>query len=121
MLRPGIHTKYRYLKRLRRLLMIIACLLPATITTHAAPPKWEQAKSEHSEAKSVVKDADTEIKVAKGLIIVSSSRPVQVKVYTILGQLVSRETIPAGTYQLPIQAHGVYIVKTSELTSKVAL
>lgn len=82
---------------------------------------WEQPRTERSDARHVVRDSDIEIKAARGVIIVTSSHAVQIKVFTILGQLISSETLPAGTHQLTVQAHGVYIVKAGDLTCKVAL
>lgn len=82
---------------------------------------WEQVKSEYSELKSIVKDTEIEILTAPSLVVVSSSKPVKIQIFTILGRLVSSETLPAGTSQLSIQAHGVYIVKVGELTCKIAI
>ena len=55
------------------------------------------------------------------MIIITTNHPVQVKVFTILGRLVSSETAPAGKSQLALPAHGVYIVKVGDLTCKVAV
>lgn len=91
--------------------------LPAS----AAPSKWETPKQERTDTRVIIRENDVEIKAARGVIVVSAPKPVQIKVYTILGQLVSRETLPAGTSQLNVQAHGVYIIRTADLTCKVAL
>ncbi len=87
----------------------------------AVARSWETVKSERNDAKSVIKEAEIEIKAAPALIIVSSDRQVKVQVFTILGRLVSSETVPPGTSQLSLPAHGVYIVKVGELTCKVAV
>lgn len=87
----------------------------------AAPGKWEQVRSERSDTRTVAKDNDTEIRAAKGVVVVIASKAVQVKIYTILGQLVSRENLPAGISQIQIQPHGVYIIKIGDLTCKAAL
>ena len=106
----------------RRFILTLAFLLTAGVPLClGAAPKWEPVKTERADVVSVVRDTDTEIRTARGLIIVAASRPVQIKVYTILGQLVSRENLPAGTHQLAVQAHGVYIIKIGDLTCKVAL
>lgn len=96
-------------------------LLCAPVAAMGASKSWEALKTERSDARYVVRDSETEIKTARGVIILSSSRPLQVKVFTILGQLVSSETIAAGTSQFAPGAHGVYIVKAGDLTCKVAL
>lgn len=113
-------------KRLTRLLRraTIVCVMLATsisFTAYSAPAKWEVVKNERTDVKTVVKDSETEIKAARGVIVIHTTKPTQVKVYTILGQLVNRETLQAGQSQMNVSAHGVYIIKTPELTCKVAL
>lgn len=109
--------------RLNRLkyILISAALLTAAVSVRAAGRPWEQLKTERADAKSVARDTDVEIKTAPSTIVVSCNKPMSVKVYTILGQLVSAETVAAGTSQLHIPGHGVYIVKISSITCKVAL
>lgn len=110
-------------QRLRLLCASLIVVLAgiAAAPAAAAPGRWEQVKSERSDARVVAKDSDTEIRAARGLVVVSNSRQVQVKIYTILGQLVSRETLPPGISQIYIQPHGVYIIKIGDLTCKAAL
>lgn len=107
--------------RLLAAILVLSLSFLSSTPAFAAPSKWETIKTERTDVKTVVKDAEVEIKATRGVIVVSSSRPVQIKVYTILGQLISRETLPAGTSQLSVAAHGVYIIKTGDLTCKVAL
>lgn len=98
----------------------ICCLLSAAPISVAAKG-WEAAKTERSEAKSVVKTTDIEILAARGVILVSVSSPLTVKVFTILGQPVSQATLQPGVHQLQLPAHGIYIVKAGDLTCKVAV
>lgn len=107
---------------IRRLkaLMLAAALLAAPVAM-SAPKGWETVRSERADAKAVAKAGELEIKTAKGVIIITSSHPVQVKIFTILGQLVSSETLGSGTSQLHLGTHGIYIVKAGEITCKVAL
>lgn len=103
------------------ILAAVTCMAVAA-GAYGAPTGWEQVKSEQvSNAKSVMKDTDLEIKAAPGSISVTTSRQVQIKVFTILGRLVSSETLPAGTSRLQMATHGVYIVKVGDLTCKVAI
>jgi len=68
------------------------------------------------------KQADgIEIYGENGVITVVTSHRVTVRVYTILGQLVSRATLPPGTSELRIGSRGIYLVKIDNLTQKVAL
>lgn len=111
---------------LRRLktYIVTALLLTATsvaVPAYSAAKGWEQVKSERVNAKPVVRETDIEIKSAPGYIIVNANHSVQIKVFTILGRVVSSETLPAGRSQLQVPAHGVYIVKIGDLTCKVAV
>ena len=107
----------------RNLFGYILLLSAAAFTAAPAPAasKWEIVKTERVDAKPVVRDTELEIKTAPSVIIVSSNHQVQIKIFTILGRLVNSETLPAGTSQLTLPAHGVYIVKIGSLTCKVAV
>ncbi|MDE6041077.1 MAG: T9SS type A sorting domain-containing protein, partial [Muribaculaceae bacterium] len=48
-------------------------------------------------------------------------RPEQVEVYTILGQLVTRRKLPAGTTRLQLSQRGIYILKSGGMTRRVNL
>lgn len=99
-------------------------LLLATIAAAAPQAEakgWEQVKTERTDAKTVMRETEIEIKAASGVLLVATNHQVQIKVFTILGRLVSSETIPAGKSQLTLPAHGVYIVKVGDLTCKVAV
>ena len=82
---------------------------------------WHTVKKQVEDSRSVAKDSDTEVFAAKGAIVVRTSRQVEVEVYTILGQLVSRQTLSVGTSQLEMPMRGIYIVRVGRLTGKVAL
>lgn len=81
---------------------------------------WEPVRSDVSALNSVARDNEVEIKVSSGNIVVVSTQPVQIKIFTILGQVVSSEILPAGINRLPL-SHGVYIVKVGDLTCKIAV
>lgn len=99
---------------------LAACLLSAS-GANADSIGWEQVKTEVKDAKQIAKDSDIEIRTTPTFIIVTSSRPLQIKVFTILGRLVSEQSLPAGTSRLDVGAHGVYIVKAGDFTCKVAI
>lgn len=101
------------------LILLLAIALAAPTAT--ASNKWEALKTERTDAKTVVKETELEIKTASSTIIVTSNHSVQIKIFTILGRLVNSETLPPGTSQLSLPAHGVYLVKIGNLTCKVAI
>ena len=65
--------------------------------------------------------AEIEIRTAPLLIVVSTSQQVRIKIFSILGRLVSDATLQPGTSRLSLDSHGVYIVKAGTLTCKVAI
>ncbi len=62
-----------------------------------------------------------EIYGANGSIVIRTSHRVQVRVFNILGQMVSQTVLNAGTSELKINSRGIYIVKIGNITQKVAL
>ena len=54
-------------------------------------------------------------------IYVRTPHRIQVKVFTILGQMVSQAVLNPGTSELKINSRGIYIVKIGNVTQKVAL
>ena len=83
---------------------------------------WEFARTEPMpEAKVVARQSDIEVRATRGMIVVTTNHPVQIKVYSILGQLVAQGSMQGGTYRMNVAAHGVYIVKIGDLTCKVAV
>lgn len=111
------------IRRLKTYLKLALLLLAVagSADMSAASRGWEIAKSERPDAKVVVRETDVEIRVANGLIIVTTNHAVPIKVFTILGRVVNSETLPAGRSQLALPAHGVYIVRIGDLTCKVAV
>lgn len=101
--------------------LLVAALVIPVGAVAATGMAWETVKTEIRDAKSVVKDTDIEIMTAPSAIIIHANRHVNVKVFTILGRLVSSENVAPGTSRLPIGAHGVYIIKVGDLTCKVAV
>lgn len=99
---------------------ILALSLAAAAPT-AAAKGWESLKTPRPDAVTVVSENEIEIKTVRGAILITVTQPTQIKVFTILGQLVSNHTLQPGTSMLPLQAHGIYIIKTGDLTCKVAV
>lgn len=97
----------------------LALCCPANMS---AARNWENVRYERlSEGRMVTRTTEIEVRTLSGAILIYTNRPVQVKVFSILGQLVSSETIPAGVSQLNLGTHGLFIVKVGDTTCKVAL
>lgn len=109
------------MKRRLRMLIMLAAILAAVWSPSLCEAKgWEAVRVDVSGLNSVAQDSDVEIRVAPGHVVVVATQSVQIKVFTILGQVVSSETLPAGVSRLQL-SHGVYIVKVGDLTCKIAV
>ena len=84
---------------------------------------WRQGSVKVESANRAGSDASGDIEVySQGMsIIVKTDRKVQVKVFTILGQVVSEAELAAGTSVLEINSRGIYLVKIDDFTQKVVL
>ena len=95
----------------------------ASTTVATAKVQWRETTTE-VQGKSLTDPKVTdgvEIFQRNGTIIIRTQRPVLVRVFTILGQLVSQATLPAGTSELKLNTRGIYMVKVGSITQKVAL
>lgn len=108
------------IRRLCRMCAAVAFTLAVSLPTASFAKGWEPVRTDVSGLNSVARDNDVEIRVSPGHVVVVASQAVQIKVFTILGQVVSSESLPAGTSRLPL-SHGVYIVKVGDLTCKIAV
>ena len=107
-------------RRLHVLMATVAVVSSILCPSLCEAKGWEAVRADVSGLNSVAHDNDVEIRVSPGHVVVVASQSVQIKVFTILGQVVSSETLPAGTSRLPL-SHGVYIVKVGDLTCKIAV
>ncbi len=108
---------------------LLALLAGAAISAlcHAASPRWEVVNSsapypsQTTELRDDQPQEQLEVSVRDGFIYVTVARSSQVKVFTILGQLISQDTLQPGIHRLRINAKGIYILKTGSATRRVII
>lgn len=103
------------------LLLSFALAVGGVAEAWGAKSSWESLKSEPANLKTIIQETEIELKTSSSNLVIKTDKPVQVQVFTILGQLVSSETVGPGIVRLHVSAHGVYIVKIADRTCKVAL
>ncbi len=89
-----------------------------------AQTQWKEVSTETMQSQNPESRLNTEgveIYNKNGNIIVKLQQKGQVKVFTILGQLISQAELNAGTSMLKINSRGIYIVKVGNVTQKVAM
>ena len=109
---------------MKRLLIIMTTVIALAIS-HLAMAQLQWRETTHKVTGRSLTDPSVtdgiEIYGANGVITIRTQRRIQVKVFTILGQIVSQATLNPGISELKINARGIYIVKIGNITQKVAL
>lgn len=82
---------------------------------------WEMVKADKVHAHHVASEQEFEIRAGGGMIFVTCSKSLNIKIFSILGSRIADDTLQPGTYQFAVPTHGVYIIKTGDLTCKVAV
>ena len=101
---------------------VLMCVM-SHLGAHAARPEWNEVNYEVTLPSIVdprISDG-IEIFCKDGTVIVKTPRRIPVKVFTILGQLVSQDILNPGTSELKIASRGIYIIKIGSLTQKIAV
>lgn len=108
---------------MRRLLAtLIVTLMVAVATAVGAAPVWEEVSSPHAAITQTMEmDADTQIAVSDGYIYLWSEKPVTVKLFSILGQLIAQETVKPGLHRLRIASRGIYILRAGTSTRRITI
>ena len=100
--------------------MTVAALTLLSVSAVAAP-SWEKVAVRQTEVTDVT-DADAvEVNVYNGSIYISLNSKTEVKVFTILGQLVARQKLEPGTWRMPLSARGIYILKAGSVTRRITI
>lgn len=107
----------------RSLVISIMLIILAFGNFASAQLQWREIQHK-VQGRSLVDPAQTdgvEIFGKDGVITIRTQRRVTVKVFTILGQLVSQATLNVGSSELKVGSRGIFIVKIGNITQKVAL
>lgn len=110
---------------MKRSIIITATLLAALIvpgTALHAQRQWEEMEGAPAAVERVDASADgIDITVKDGYVYVTTDKPVTVKIFSILGQLISQKTVQPGTWRTHITARGIYILKAGSVTRRITI
>ncbi len=108
---------------MRRLVLTVFAAIAVFSAGNAAA--WETVdRADQATAHVQADRADSDqpdVWVRGGYVYITTSRPVTVKIFSILGQLISQENVPVGTYRLQLASRGIYILKAGTLTRRITL
>lgn len=103
----------------------VTLVMAATIATglQASSPKaWEEVSTSIPQnAQPVDIDSNISIAVIDDYIYIHSDKPITVKLFSILGQLISQETVKAGTHRIHLKSRGIYILRAGTATRRITI
>ncbi len=118
---------FHYICNLKQLLpmkiptviLLLSALTLAPVSE--AQRHWEEMESElvvtdHSDNTDIL-----DISVKDGYVYITTSKPVTVKIFSILGQLISQKKLQPGTTRTHITARGIYILKAGSITRRITI
>lgn len=103
---------------MRRLILIIALVCCICMGANAASA-WERTGGKINTER--IEGDSPEIRVSEGYVYVTTTRTITVKVFSILGQLISQETIQSGISRFRLPSRGIYILKAGAITKRITI
>ena len=83
--------------------------------------QWHETKMVAGSLKAVTSQTDIEVFSSSSLIMVRVNKEVDIRIFTILGKLISSQHLSPGVYEYHMEPHGIYIVKTEDTSCKLAI
>lgn len=97
--------------------MLLGC---GTVMAVGAAPQWEVVSVTADESSVGAAPERLETAVRGGYLYVTTNRPVNIRLFTILGQLVSSRSLPAGTSRIRLATRGMYILKSENTARRIS-
>lgn len=104
--------------------MFVAALAGNSDAGAQSPPRapvWEVVNVHEASVQTPADGDGLEVSVHQGVVYISAERPVTVKVFSILGQLITQRQMQPGTVRLTLGTRGIYILKTEGTTRRINL
>lgn len=104
------------------LLLTVSAAIPAAAAApqQSRKAQWEMVESLPADLVEP-QNEHVEVIVRDGVIYISTPRPAQVKLFTILGQLVAQAQVAPGTARIRPAGRGIYILKAGSFTCRVTI
>lgn len=106
---------------MKRIFIIIALAIVLVAPVSMAQQQWEVMSSEQVVPERLESADVLDIVVRDGYVYVTTSKPVTVKIFSILGQLISQKEIKPGTSRTRMTSRGIYILKVGSVTRRITV
>ncbi len=106
------------------LLSASALLVAQPATGSNKTPVWEIVAEQDSTPRNEGEEGASDkidVETRDGIVYISTTQPTTIKVYTILGQLITSKSVGSGTVRLTLGVRGVYILKAGTATRRINL
>lgn len=103
----------------KRFLLCLLIMFAVSVSAIATKPSWEE--TQQSVVTERVEQEQVEIYTRDGYVYINTAQPVTVKIFSILGQLISQENVPAGSFRLRLASRGIYILKAGTITRRITI
>ena len=105
---------------------IISCLTALAIAVSAAASQraWEEIDRYPDTPSIAMLNGDQEdvrVTTRDGYVYVAVRQASNVKIFTILGQLIVQQQLRPGNYRFRLGSRGIYILKAGSLTRRVTI
>lgn len=107
----------RIRQALLRCMVVGLLTIGGTFTQQARPGVWEMSEQ-------IAPDSDADpvaIERRGGAVFLTVQRTSTVKVFTLLGQLVSQEVLRPGTHRLALRTKGIYIIRVGSWARRITV
>ena len=108
-------------RRLFVSLVLGCCLSTSLFYAQNNTQHWQEAKTISGNFKAISSLPDLEVFSAPNTIMLKVNREVEIRLFTILGKLISVERLEPGIFIYRIDSHGIYIIKTTDSSCKIAI
>ncbi|MDE7411192.1 MAG: hypothetical protein K2M94_04050 [Paramuribaculum sp.] len=103
---------------------LIFCLLSLTAAViYAAPRSLEEVDRMPGIVMPQNPDNSDKVTatVADGYIYIAVTEPTNVRIFTILGEMIVQENVAPGVYRYQMKSRGIYLLKAGNYTLRVTL
>lgn len=107
-------------RRFRLIAIMSLCCLSMAAAESAT---WEQTDAVPRTVAMERLDTETNTAIATAgeYIYIETARPIEIKLFTILGQLIGRRQLEPGIHRIRIASRGIYLIKVGSVTRRVVI